>query len=69
MNRVESIHIDGVVAVCTLAAILLCALFTGLISAASSNGKRFLPRCRNHPALTAAVTRVLASERFCWCWK
>lgn len=42
MNRVESIHIDAVVAVCTLAAILLCALFTGLISAASSNGKEIL---------------------------
>jgi predicted permease len=42
MNRVEAIHIDGVVAICTIGAILLCALFTGLISAASSDGKQIL---------------------------
>ena len=42
INRVEAIHIDGVVAICTIGVILLCALFTGLISAASSDGKQLL---------------------------
>jgi predicted permease len=42
MNRIEAIHIDGVVAICTVGAILLCTLFTGLISAASSDGKQIL---------------------------
>lgn len=36
MNRVEAIHIDGVVAAFTTAAIALCAMFSGLISALSS---------------------------------
>jgi predicted permease len=38
MNRVEAIHIDGTVAVFTLVVIALCALFSGLVSALSSNG-------------------------------
>ncbi len=42
MNRVETIHIDGMVAVCTIAAILLCALFTGLIAAATSDSNQIL---------------------------
>jgi putative ABC transport system permease protein len=35
MSRVESIHFDGVVAAFTAAVIILCALFSGLISAIS----------------------------------
>ncbi len=35
MNRVEAIHIDAVVVVATLGTVLLCALFSALISAAS----------------------------------
>jgi predicted permease len=38
MNRVEAIHIDGTVAAFTVGVIALCALFSGLISALSSNG-------------------------------
>jgi predicted permease len=42
MNRVEAIHIDAVVVATTLGIILLCALFSALISAASENGKEIL---------------------------
>jgi predicted permease len=42
MNRVEAIHIDGVVAIFTVAAIAMCALFSGLLSAFSSDGKHIL---------------------------
>jgi predicted permease len=42
MSRVQAIHIDGMVAIFTVATTLLCALFSGLISAAGSDGKHFL---------------------------
>jgi predicted permease len=42
MSRVESIHIDGVVAVFTAGIIVLCALFSGFIAAFSASGKRIL---------------------------
>jgi predicted permease len=42
LNRVESIHIDAVVVAFTVGIILLCALFSGLIAASSSSGKRML---------------------------
>ena len=42
MNRVEAIHIDAVVVAATLGTILLCALFSAMISAASGNGKDIL---------------------------
>ena len=42
MNRVESIHIDGVVAAFTVGVIVLCALFSGLIAAFSTSDKRIL---------------------------
>jgi predicted permease len=42
MNRVEAIHIDGVVVAATLGAVLLCALFSGLIAAAGWDGKQIL---------------------------
>ena len=42
MSRVESIHIDGVVAAFTVGIIVLCALFCGLITAFSASDKRVL---------------------------
>ncbi len=42
MSRVESIHIDGVVAVFTVSIIVACALFSGLIAAFSAGDKRVL---------------------------
>ena len=42
MNRVEAIHIDGVVVAATLGTILLCALFSGLIATAGRDGKQIL---------------------------
>jgi predicted permease len=42
MSRVESIHIDGVVAAFTVGVIVLCALFSGLIAAFSISDKRIL---------------------------
>ena len=41
MNRVEAIHIDAVVAAFTIAAVAVCALFSGLVAALSS-GKNIL---------------------------
>lgn len=42
MSRVESIHIDGMVAGFTVGVIVLCALFSGLIAAFSTSDKRIL---------------------------
>jgi predicted permease len=42
MARIESIHLDGVVAAFTVCVILLCALFSGFISALNANDKRLL---------------------------
>jgi predicted permease len=42
MSRVDSIHIDGVVASFTVGVIVLCALFSGLIAAFSASDKRIL---------------------------
>jgi putative ABC transport system permease protein len=42
MNRVEAIHIDAVVVAATVGIILLCALFSAMISAAGANGKEIL---------------------------
>jgi predicted permease len=42
MSRVQSIHIDGVVAAFTVGVIVLCALFSGLIAAFSISDKRIL---------------------------
>jgi predicted permease len=42
MSRVESIHIDGVVAAFTVGVIVLCALFSGIIAAFSISDKRIL---------------------------
>jgi len=42
MSRVESVHIDGVVAAFTVGVIVMCALFSGLIAAFSISDKRIL---------------------------
>ena len=42
MSRVESIHIDGVVAAFTVGIIVLCALFAGLISALTVRDRQLL---------------------------
>lgn len=42
MNRVEAIHVDGVVAAFTVGVVGLCALFSGLISVLGSGGKDIL---------------------------
>jgi len=42
MTRVESIHIDGVVAAFSVGVIVLCAFFSGLIAAFSTSDKRIL---------------------------
>ncbi len=42
MSRVESIHIDGVVAAFTVGIIVLCALFSGFIAGFGASGKRIL---------------------------
>jgi predicted permease len=42
MSRVESIHIDGVVAAFTVGVIVICALFSGLIAAFSTSDKHIL---------------------------
>jgi len=42
MSRVDSIHIDGVVSAFTVGVVVLCALFSGLISAFSVQDKRVL---------------------------
>ena len=42
ISRVESIHIDGVVAAFSMGIVVLCALFSGLIAAFSASDKRVL---------------------------
>jgi putative ABC transport system permease protein len=65
MNRVESIHFDGVVAVFAAGAMLLCAVFSGLMSALSADGKQILvalqEASRTHSAghAQAGLRRVL----------
>lgn len=65
MNRVESIHFDGVVAAFAVAAILLCAVFSGLMSVLTADGKQVLASLqessRSHSAgrSQAGLRRVL----------
>ncbi len=42
MTRAEAIHMDGIVALFTVALIVLCAMFAGLISAVSGKGDQVL---------------------------
>jgi predicted permease len=65
MNRVEAIRIDGVVAAFTVGIIVLCAMFSGLISAASAGAKSVIAGLqegsRSHSSGTsrAMLRRVL----------
>jgi putative ABC transport system permease protein len=56
MNRVEAIHVDGVVAIFTFAVIALCALFSGLISVAGSGGKHLLAALQESSRANSAGT-------------
>jgi predicted permease len=58
MNRLDSIHIDGWVAVFTLAVIALCALVAGLTSAFSIDGKRLLGALHESSRGNSAHARV-----------
>ncbi len=42
MSRVESVHVDGVVSAFTVGIVVICALFSGLITAFSASDKRIL---------------------------
>ena len=65
MNRIEAIHIDGVVIAFTVGTILICALFSGAISAMGSGGKRILAslqessRAHSGGQSRAALRRVM----------
>ena len=65
MNRVNGIHIDATVAAFTIGAVLLCALFAGLISIWSINSKEILAplqdasRGNSRGAGRASLRRVL----------
>lgn len=67
MTRAEAIHMDGVVVAFTLGVIVLCAMFAGLISAASSRGDQVLvvlqDSSRSHSAGSsrASLRKVLLS--------
>ncbi|MGA7343711.1 MAG: ABC transporter permease [Terracidiphilus sp.] len=67
MNRVESVHFDGVVAAFTVGAIVLCALLSGLVSAFSARDKRILnalseaSRSVNGGGARATLRKVLLS--------
>ncbi|WP_251106665.1 ABC transporter permease [Alloacidobacterium dinghuense] len=67
MTRAEAIHMDGVVVAFTLGVIVLCAMFAGLISAASSKGDQVLAvlqdSSRSHSAGSsrASLRKVLLS--------
>ncbi len=56
MNRVEAIHIDGVVAVFTVGVITVCALFSGLISVIGSGGKNILAALQESARTSTAGT-------------
>jgi predicted permease len=58
MNRVDSIHIDATVALFTVAAILLCALFSGLISILSINSKSILAPLQDSARSTSSQSRA-----------
>ena len=65
MIRVESIHIDGVVAAFTVAVIVSCAMFAGLTAAFSASDKRILgglheaPRSVSGGGARARLRKVL----------
>jgi predicted permease len=59
MNRVESIHIDGVVAAFTVGVIVLCALFSGLIAAFSTSDRRNLSALRETSRSVSGSARTM----------
>lgn len=67
MSRSEAIHMDGVVVAFTLGVIVLCAMFAGLISAASSKGDQVLAvlqdssRSNSAGSSRASLRKVLLS--------
>jgi predicted permease len=65
LNRVESIHIDGLIVVFTCAVIVLCALFAGAISALTAGNRHILAtlqessRAHSGGTARAGLRRVL----------
>ena len=66
MSRVESIHIDGVVAAFTVGIIVLCALFSGLIAAFSGSGKRILSALHEASRSVSGGRARAALRKGCW---
>ncbi len=64
MNRVEAIHIDGVVAAFTLGVIAFSALFSGLVAAFSSGGKRLLATLQESSRVHSGGTARAGLRRF-----
>jgi putative ABC transport system permease protein len=62
MHRIESIHFDSVVVLFTLAAIALCALFSGCVAAISSEGRESFAALRES-SRTAGGSRKRATLR------
>jgi predicted permease len=58
MSRIESIHIDGVVAAFTVGVIVLCALFSGLIAAFSTSDKRILGALHESRSVSGGSARA-----------
>lgn len=58
MSRVDSIHVDGMVAAFTIAVVVLCALVSGLISAFSAGDKRILSALHEASRSSSGNTRA-----------
>ncbi len=69
MNRIEAIHMDGVVALFTIGAIAFCALFSGIVTTLSAGGKHILAalqessRAHSGGASRAGLRRVLLAAQ------
>jgi putative ABC transport system permease protein len=59
MSRVESIHIDAVVALFTVSIVVFCATFSGFIAAFSSSSKRILGGALHEGARTGSARAAL----------
>ena len=69
MNRVESIHIDGVVAAMAVSAVLLCAVFSGLMSALSADGKQILVSLQESSRTHSAGHKQAGLRKVLLAWK
>ena len=70
MNRVEAIHIDGVVIAFTVGAILLCAIFSGMISAMGSDSRRILAALQESSRThSGGQSRARYCGRRCLWWR